>query len=1040
MLSALVDLSIKHRGVVIALACLLLGYGLFVTAHAKLDIYPEFAPPRVEIQTEAPGLSPEQVETLVTRPIEAAVNGVGGLDSLRSESIQGLSVITAIFKDEVDIFRARQVVAERLVEAANQLPQGVQAPVMAPLTSSTSDLLLVGLVSDARSPMDLRSFARWTVRPRLLGVPGVAKVSIFGGEERQLQVQVRPERLAAFGLALEDVVQAAKKATGVRGAGFIETESQRVVIRTEGQTLTPEALGDVVVAARDGASPRLRDVARVIEAARPRFGDAAAMGRRGVLIQVSGQYGENTTEVTEAIERALADLGPALAAEKITLVPALFRPASFVDAAIGNVKHSLILGGVLVGGVLFLFLFNVRTAFISLTAIPLSLLIAVVVLTRLGLTLNTLTLGGLAIAIGEVVDDAIIDVENIFRRLRESGEGGGGAPRSVLRIVYDASLEVRGSVVYATLVVVLVFVPVLTMSGIQGKLFAPLGLAYVLAILASLVVAITLTPALAAVLLAGRTQGAAEPPLVARLKARYERLLEALSGHPKTLIACAAILCAGAAVTLKFFGGEFLPEFQEHHFTLHMSLVPGTSTSESMRIGTSLAKELLKNPHIRTVSQFAGRAEQGDDTWGPHYSELELMLDPSLDGDESDAVVGEIRNVLMKYPGASFKMNTFITERMEEVLTGSTADVVVKIFGDDLDALDSGAHAVAAALEKVPGHDEIQIPPSAGQPELVVRLDPARLLALGFAPTDVLDAVETAYEGDTVAQTYLGSRVVDVSVILEPDARRAPEAVGDLLLRNAGGRRVPLRELAEITLGPGRYSIVHDTARRQQSVTCNVRGRDVASFVADAKRAVKALELPKGTYATFAGTAEAQATAQREILLHSSIAGVGILLLLSIVFKNLSNLVLVLANLPFALVGGVLAVFVSGGSISVGSLVGFVTLFGITTRNSIMMISHYEHLVGEEGHEWNAATAIRGASERLAPVLMTAIVTALGLLPIAIGSGDPGREIEGPMAIVILGGLATSTVLNLLVLPTLALRFGRFERRAAGEPALERSA
>ena len=1024
MLKSLVGFSIRFRGVVIALACVVIGYGIYVAGNAKFDVFPEFAPPQVVIQTEAPGLSPEEVEALVTRPVEYAVNGAGNLESIRSQSIQGLSVVTAVFREGTEILKARQVVGERLVETAGQMPQGVRPPTMAPLTSAASMILAIGLTSEKRSLMDLRTFADWTVRPRLLGVPGVAKVAIFGGDVRQLQVQVIPDRLLYYRLAIDDVVAAARKATGIRGAGFIETGPQRIVLRTEGQALTPRQLGEVVLVEHDGISVRLQDVARVAEAPEPKIGDASILGRPGVLLVLSSQLGANTMEVTREAERALDEMKPALSAEQITLHPALFRPANFIETSIGNVGWSLLIGGILVAVVLFLFLFNLRTAFISMTAIPLSLLVAVIILDRFGVTINTLTLGGLAIAIGEVVDDAIIDVENIFRRLRENHGRSGRRP--IFDVVLEASLEVRSAVVYATFVVALVFLPVLSMSGIQGRLFAPLAVAYILAILASLAVALTVTPALSFVFLPQASEDAPEPRWIRTLKARYTRLLEAAGRRPRRVMGTALALFLAALAMLPFFGGAFLPELREGHFIVHMSAVPGTSLEESLRIGDGVTRELLSNPHIRLVSQQVGRAEKADDTWGTHYSEFHVDLKP-LAGEQAELVQSEIREALLKFPGVYFSIKPFLTERIEETISGVTAEVVIKIFGDDLDAIDRKAREVSQAVSGIPGAADVQVESPPGAPQSIVRLRPDRLTQFGFQPVEVLEAIQTAYQGLVVAQTYQAGRVFDVAVILEPAARSDPERIGSLLLRSSQGSRVPLRQIADVYPTTGRYVVLHDGARRRQAVTCNVRGRDLTSFVAEARRKVAGISFPPGVYPVFTGAAEAQSQARRELLLHSVIAGIGILLLLAVAFRNPRNLLLVLANVPFALVGGVWAVFFTGGWLSLGSLVGFVTLFGITTRNSIMMVSHFEHLVAVEACDWSQATALRGASERLVPVLMTALVTALGLLPMAIGSGEPGREIEGPLAIVILGGLATSTVLNLLVLPTLALRYGRFE-------------
>jgi len=1034
MLQRIVGFSVLHRAVVIVVACLIIGYGIYSAAHAKYDVYPEFAPPEVVVQTEAPGLSPEEVENLVTRPVESVLNGAPDLQSIRSESIQGLSAITLVFREDADVHRARQTVSERLMEAAAQLPQGVKPPGMAPLTGATSMVLIVGLTSRTRSLMDLRTFADWTLRPRLLGVPGVARISIFGGEVRELEIQVIPERLAAFGLSLNSVVEAARKSTGVRGAGFIENASQRIILQTRGQSITPEELKETVLGYQGGVPVRLGDAAKVVEAAEPKAGDASIGGTNGVLVEVSSQYGANTLDVTAAVEKAIEEMKPAIAARDITLHPALFRPADFIETAVRNVNRSLLIGGLLVAAVLFLFLFNLRTAVISITAIPLSLLIAVIILYRMGISLNTLTLGGLAIAIGEVVDDAIIDVENIFRRLRQNALLG--SPRPAFQVVLGASLEVRGAVVYATFVVALVFLPVLTMSGIQGRLFAPLAWAYILAILASLAVALTVTPALSFALLANRAAAAhGETRFVTGLKSGYAALLRGLTAHRGVLFAIALTLCGGAAAALPFFGASFLPDLREGHFIVHMAAVPGTSIPESLRLGSLVTRDLLKSRYVATVAQQVGRAEMADDIWGPHYSEIHVKLKP-LSGEDAEAAEAEIRGVLGRFPGVYFAIRPFLAERIEEVISGVTAQVVIKVFGDNLDVLDGTAHQVAQVVSRVRGAVDVQVESPPGAPQVRVELRPERLKQFGFRPVDVLEAVQTAYEGTVVAQTYDENRVFDVVVKLDPSLRERPDHVGSLLLANADGLRVPLGELAAVFQTTGRYSILHDGTRRYQAVTCNVRGRDAATFVAEAERRVRSeVAFPAGVYSVLSGSEQTRSEAQRELLMYSIAAVAGILILLSFVFRNSRNLLLVLANIPFALVGGVLAVMLTGGYLTIGSLVGFVTLFGITTRNSIMMVSHFEHLVAVEGALWGFETAIRGALERLVPVLMTAIVTGLGLLPLALGSGQPGREIEGPMAIVILGGLATSTALNLLLLPALALRFGRFNPMPAESQA-----
>ena len=1035
--AGIIVFAIRFRGIVIALACLLVAYGLYSIGGAKYDVFPEFAPPQVGIQTEAPGLTPEQVEVLVTRPIESAVNGVPGIQSLRSNSIQGLSVVNVFFDPASDIYRDRQVVAERMAAAAQQLPQGVQPPALTPLTSSTSTVLVAGLTSNSRSLMELRTLAEWTVRRRLLAVPGVADVLVFGGDTRSLQVQVHPEKLVQYGLSMNDVLTAARQATGVRGAGFIDTPNQRIVFQSEGQSIQPRDIARTVVVAQGAGRVTLGQVADVVEAPEPPIGAAAIQGKPGVILSVSEQYGANTVEVTQAVEAALQELHPTLNAQGVTLSPGLFRPANFITTALSNIRTSLILGGILVIVVLFLFLFNLRTAAIACTAIPLSLLTATLLLEQFGISLNTMTLGGFAIAIGAVVDDAVVGVENIVRRLHENRKLD--SPRPEARVVLDAVFEVRSAVVFATISVILVFLPIIALSGVAGRLFGPLGLAYILAVLASLVVSLTVTPALGMAWLAGRSREVADPPVARWSRGRYQHLLERIIGRSRTLLIAAIAFTVLSCAALPFFGAGFIPELKEGHYILHMSAAPGTSLQQSLRLGSRVSAALRRIPEIRSVAQRVGRAEKAGDTFGTHYSEFDVDLVP-LSGEATDQVQGRIRKVLSSFVGVDFSLKTFLTERVEETLSGYTAAVAVNVFGTDLDVLDAKAQEIARVLGAVPGASEVQVQSPPGLPQISIRLRKLDLERWGLNAVDVLDIVRAAYQGDVVGQSYDGDQVFNVITILDGQSRGDPARVADLPIRTSSGSFVLLKQVADVTSSGGRYQVQHDGARRLQSITANVAGTDVASFVQAAKAAIAArVKLPPGAYVAFAGAAQAQSQSQRSLLLNSLLAAVGIVLLLSVATRNWRNLVLVLANLPFALAGGILAVLFTGGQLTLGSLVGFVTLFGITLLNSVMMISHFEHLVAVEGRAWGSATAIEGAADRLVPILMTSLVTGLGLLPLAIGSGNPGREIEGPMAIVILGGLITSMVLNLLVLPTFALAFGRFEPETdpLAEPSLK---
>lgn len=1032
MLNTFVAAMLRFRGMVLALACVLGGYGFYVAVHSPMDVFPDFVPPQATIQTESPGLSPEQVEGLVTRPVEAALGGLSSIESMRSESIQGLSIITIVFAEGTELLPARQMLAERLAELGGVLPAGVSTPRISPLTSSTMDLLKIGLRSTNRSQVDLRSFVDWTLRPRLLAVPGVARCSVFGGEVRQFQVVIRPERLVALGVSLQEVANAVRKSSGIRGAGFIETRNQRILLNVDGQAWTPAELAESVVRVGANGFPiRVRDIGEVREGFEPKFGDALVLGEPGVLVTLASQYGANTMDATRAVERALTELTPLFQREGIEVFPALHRPATFIERALKNIQHSLVLGGLLVSIVLLFFLGDLRASLISLVAIPLSLLAAVLMMKRMGIGLNTLTLGGLAIAIGEVVDDAIIDVENILRRLRQNAASAN--PKPPIEVIVSASVEVRGAVVYATLVVALVFVPVLSMSGLQGAFFSPLAKSYLLAVLASLGIAMTLTPVLA--FLAFRRVGKAdsEPRLQRATRSVYGRLLKPLMRYPLILGAFSGWLFLSALVCLTRFSLEFLPTFKEGHYVLQVSMAPGTSIEEMARVGRRLSRRLLAVPGVATVEQQIGRAEQGEDPWGSHRSEFHVELIPATAQLQDKAADG-IRSVLQATPGIQYEMLTFLGDRIGESIGGETQPVVVSLFGEDLSELDKLSASLVSILESIPGAAEIQMKSPPGSPTLSVQLNSERMLALGLQRVDVLECIQAAFQGATLAQIYKGNSVVGVGLTLSDEWKGDPELVGEVPLTNGAGQMIPLKAVADISMGAGRHSVLHDGARRRQVVTCNVQDRAIGEFVGELeKRMGEQLDFPRGVYAVVGGTSEASRRAISELLVNSMVCGIGIVGLLGWVLGTRQNLTLVLANVPFALVGGVLAVLIDAWvhegrpNLSLGGIVGFVTLFGISMRNSIMLISHYDHLVLNEGMNWGLETAIQGASERLGPILMTAMVTGLGLLPLAMGAGEAGREIEGPMAVVILGGLFTSTCLNLLVLPSLALRFARFK-------------
>ena len=1027
MMSSIVKFSIRYTGVIIGLAAIAIIFGLYQITRSPLNVFPEFSPNQVIIQTESPGLSSDLVESLVTLPIEKNLGGTIGIETIRSQSIPGLSVITIIFNEHTDIFRNRQVISERLASIVSVMPPGI-IPKITPLTSAASSVLGIGITSETKSLAEIRTIVDRLIIPHLLSIPGVADVNVFGGKVKQYQIEIQPEKLIQSNISIEQIIAAASKSSGVRGAGFIENNNQRIIVNTEGQSKSLEDIGKTAVVNNKNQIIYLKDLAEIKEGSLPTISAASINGNEGVYLSVQGQLGSDTYKLTQLIESAVKDIRPSLLEQDIKINPELFKPANFIDASIKGVRFDIFIGSLLVIIVLFLFLFNFRTAFISATAIPLSLLTAIIVLSYFNLGLNIMVLSGLAIALGEVVDDAIIDSENIFRRLNENVKLKN--PQPITKVVYEASMEVRSSVVYATMIVVTVFLPLLSLNGVAGKLFGPLGIAYIFSILASLIVALTVTPALSYLLLGKLNFKSSESPIMAFIKNKYISLLYLIEKRSTviTLFTFTFILIGFSLIPL--FKTQFIPPLHEGHFIMHMTSLPGTSEKESLRIGNEISKKIRDIPGVKSVAQWVGRSPMGADTFGTHYSEFEIELNHS-DGPTQDKILDQIENLTQNnnYVGLNFAINTFLTERIEETISGYYSSVVINIIGTNLDAIDQDTQKISSTLASVKGVKNINIVSPAGTPQITIHFLSEKLSQWGIQKTDLLNVIRAAFEGLPVAQVYEGNAKVNISVILNKNFRDDITDIQKLPIMAADGRIVQLGQVAYIAQENGRSKILHQGAKRIQTITADIDERDINDFNSDLKNRLSALKLNQGNYYEVTGEAEANAKSQEELIVHSIIAGAGILLMLYIAFGNLRNLLLTLFNLPFALIGGVFAVAFNAGWISIGSLVGFVTLFGITLRNSIMLISHYQHLIEIEGFTWNLETCIKGASERLPSILMTAIVTALGLLPLALGSGEPGKEIEGPMATIIVGGLVTSTILNLLILPSIMLHFGKFVKK-----------
>lgn len=1023
----LVRASVRRPGVVVFLALVLLAYGIWRLATASLDIFPEFSPPLAIVQTEAAGYSAEQVERLVSLPVEAALAGAIGVESVRSQSIQGLSVVTAVFDDSTDRREARRAATDRLAPLAGRMPPGVAAPAPVPFSSSSATVMTIGLTSDARSPAELRALAAAAVAPRLLRARGVADVNIFGGEERQWQAQADIAAMTRLGLTFDDLAGAARAAAARRGGGFVETPTQQLALSAGARGAAPADIAAAVVRADDAGAVRLGDAAVIAPGAAPAIGRATVDGEPGVVIMAIGQFGANTAAVSREIDAALADLGPALARNGVVLHDDLFRPATYIQRSLEGIAEHMAAGSALAAAVLAAFLFSARAVLVTAAAIPLSLIAAAVVLLEFGANLNVMALGGLAIALGEAVDDAIVDAENVCRRLRENAVRF--APRAARDVVFGASMEIRGSVAWASFIVVLAFAPLLSMPGVAGRMFQPVGAVYVLAIAASLLVALTVTPALCVLLLSRPSADARQPPLVRLLRPAYERALRLVARRDRPTIVVAAAAVAAGLAALPGLESRFLPELREGHYMIHTSGVPGTSLAETIRVGTRLTEEVREIPGVRKMSQWAGRAERGADTFGSHYAEYEVDLE-RLSGPEQQRALDAIRGVLDRFPGIATEVNTFLIERVEETATGYAADVAVNIYGSNLNLLEAAGQEAAALMRALPGAADVRVRAPQGAPALAVEPDPERLAFHGVRADAVFGALHAAFEGRQAGVIHEGDRAIPLVVTLPPEARARPGIVAELPVAARGGRVVTLGEVARVTPDSTRSVILREGGRRVQTVTCNIVGVDAGRFLAALEERLRAVRLPADSHIEIAGSEIEGGAARRELLLHAALAGAGALLLLYLALGNAVNTALIVVNLPFSLVGGALAALWTGGALSLGSFVGFVTLFGITLRNSIMLVSHYRHLVEVEGLPWGMDTAIRGAGERLPSILMTALVTALALLPIAVGADNPGREIIGPMAAVIVGGIATSTVLNLLILPAIMARYGRFRARA----------
>ncbi|HEX7734460.1 MAG TPA: efflux RND transporter permease subunit [Ktedonobacteraceae bacterium] len=1032
MMRWIVGSSLRFRFLVLAVAFMTMFIGIIQLSNSPVDVFPEFAPPLVEIQTEAPGMSTEEVESLITIQLEDALSSTPQLDTMRSKSVPGLSAITLIFQPGTDILQARQLVQERLAVATRSLPSWAGLPWILQPLSATSRVMKIGLTSHTYSLDDLSMTAYWKVRWRLMAVPGVANVVIWGDRFKQLQVQIDPQKLRFYHVSLEEVQTVTSdaldfgllkytEASKTRVGGSIVTPNQQLEIQHVLPVIGPPDLAKVPVNNRkknDGSPLTLGDLGNVVWDHQPLIGDAVINDGRGLMLVVEKFPWANTLDVTRGIDQALAELKPGLPG--IQIDANIFRPANFIDVALDNLTHALLISCLLVVIVLGAFLFEWRTALISLIAIPLSLVAAGLVLSLRGTTINTMILAGLVIAIGGVVDDAIIDVENVVRRLRQYRREG--SDRSTLSIILEASLEVRSAIVYAVLIDVMVLVPVFFLQGVSSAFFVSLALSYALALLASMVVALTVTPAMCLLLLRKAPLERRESPLLRWLQRGYNATLGRIIRTPRPAYATLGVIMLLGLLVLPFLGTSLFPAFKERNFLMHWVTPPGTTDDEVVRITTRVGRELENIPGVHDFGAHIGRAVAGEEVSGINFAELWVNIDPNVDYDET---VASIRKVINGYPGIFHDVQTYLNERIDEVLVGSSDDIVVRIFGQDLATLRAKAEEVRSALAQIPGTSDVHTEFQVDVPHIQVIVDLAKAQRYGLKPGDVRRLAGVFVAGAEVSDIHRDGKVYDVMVVGTPDTRQSLTSISDLLIDTPDGGQVRLGDVAQVRILPTPNLIEREDNSRRIDVSLKVSGRDLGAVANDVKARIQGIKFALGYHTQVLGEYEERQAAQGRLLTFGFVALIGILLLLQMAFGRWRLAFLALFTLPSALVGGVLAAFASGGVISLGSLVGFFTVFGVAARNGIMLINHYQHLEREEGVSFGPELVLRGARERLAPILMTATAAGLALVPLVISGDIPGHEIEHPMAIVILGGLATSTVLNLFIVPSLYLRFGQ---------------
>ena len=1058
MFDRLIAWALHNRLLILAATIVLFIAGGYALQRMPLDVFPEFAPPQVVLQTEAPGMAPQDVESLITYPLESAINGTPGVASVRSKTSVGLSTITVVFASSSDVYLDRQLVNERVQNVSGVLPAGSKPPIMLPVTSAVGWLVKYSLVSDTQSPEALRTLSDWDIRPRILALGGVASVVSIGGEVKQYQVQLDPTRMLAYQVSAEQVRGALEQSnTNVPGA-FLQQQGQELIVSGIGRVTSLEDLRNTVIVVRNDTPITIGNIATVAFGGEIKRGDGAYGMHDAVIGTVSKAYGADTVTTTEKVEQALADIRRSLPAE-VKMDTQVFRQANFIEAAIHNLNVALLQGALIVIAVLFIFLMNWRASFITFLSMPASFVGGILVLHAFGIGINSMTLGGLAIAIGEVVDNGIITVENVVRRLRLNRNAS--TPRPPMQVIFDAVREILNSVVYATLIVVLIFMPIFFLGDLAGRIFSPLGVSYITSVTASLIVAVTIVPALCYLLLVRPTEKATddgiliaasaegvttaqgdaaamnerETRFVLALKRQFLRLLNLALRQFWWLVGLSVTALAASVALLPFFGLSFLPEFHEGNYIVAMTTLPGTSLDESMRLGALVRRALQKHPQVLSIDQRAGRSDLDEDAQPPNFSEFDVRLDFAKDANVSpDELIQQIRKELGGIPGVVFNVGQFIAHRMDEVQSGVRAQVAIKIFGDDLAKLYQIGQEVQTLLQSVPGAVDINLEQQISVPQVTIKIDRARAARYGIAAGDVAKDIALSLNGQTISSVLEGRRTFDLQVRLAGASRGSVEAIRDLpvdapAINPNGTAKVPLREVAEIDVQDEPYSINRESVQRLIVLGFNVQGRDLASVIRDTQaRISQKIKLPPTYYIEYGGQFQSQQQANRTLLTFGALALLGAVLLLFKVFGTFREAFLVLFNLPLAMIGGIVGLYFAGANMSVAAVIGFITLFGIATRNGIILVTHYNQL-RREGKALEEVV-VQGTLDRLVPVLMTAATAALGLVPLLWGS-PVGKELEQPLAQVVLGGLVTSTFLNMIVVPSVYNRMERWREARA---------